>query len=139
MSSTRTVGALNAAGVSGFESKNAAASDRTIGWKSLAWLTFAAMAGLTASVNLQHLLFPHLAAWQYRVMTITSGTAAVACCVYYLKRKLQRLLSGHIQVEQDLAFERNLLRTVVDNIPDSIFAKDSEGRYLLVNKAFAKL
>ncbi len=45
----------------------------------------------------------------------------------------------HAQAEQELAFDRNLLRTVVDNIPDSIFAKDSEGRYLLANKAFAKL
>src|SRR6267378_4450734 len=61
------------------------------------------------------------------------------CCGYYLTRKLERLFSAHIQTEKKLAFERNLLRTVVDNIPDSIFAKDSEGRYLLANKAFAKL
>jgi two-component system sensor histidine kinase/response regulator len=139
MSSTNTVGPSTAAGESGFKSKIDAASEQSIGWKSLIWLTFAAMAGLTASITLQHLFFPHLASWQYRAMTISSGTAAVACCGYYLKRKLQRLFSAHIQVEQDLAFERNLLRTVVDNIPDSIFAKDSEGRYLLVNKAFAKL
>jgi two-component system sensor histidine kinase/response regulator len=139
MTSTDTVGASNAAGVSGFESKIEASSERSIGWQSLIWLTFAAMAGLTASITLQHLFFPHLASWQYRAMTISSGTGAVACCGYYLKRKLHRLFSAHIQVEQELAFERNLLRTVVDNIPDSIFAKDSEGRYLLVNKAFAKL
>jgi two-component system sensor histidine kinase/response regulator len=139
MNSTNTVGAQNAAGVSGFESKIDAASEQSIGWKSLVWLTFAAMAGLTASITLQHHFFPHLASWQYRAMTVSSGTAAVACCCYYLKGKLQRLFSAHIQVEQELAFERNLLRTVVDTIPDSIFAKDSEGRYLLVNKAFAKL
>jgi two-component system sensor histidine kinase/response regulator len=139
MSSTNNAGPSTAAGVSGFESKIEASSERSIGWKSLIWLTFAAMAGLTASITLQHLFFPHLALWQYRAMTISSGTAAVLCCGYYLKRKLQRLFSAHIQVEEELAFERNLLRTVVDNIPDSIFAKDSEGRYLLVNKAFAKL
>jgi two-component system sensor histidine kinase/response regulator len=139
MSSTNIVGPSTAAGESGFESKIDAASEQSIGWKSLIWLTFAAMAGLTASITLQHLFFPHLASWAYRAMTISSGTAAVACCGYYLKRKLQRLFSAHIQVEQDLAFERNLLRTVVDNIPDCIFAKDSEGRFLLVNKAFAKL
>jgi two-component system sensor histidine kinase/response regulator len=139
MRSTSTVGAPNAGRVSAFESEIEAASAQSIGWKSLVWLTFAAMAALTASMTLQHLFFPHLASWQYRAMTICSGTAAVTCFGYYLKRKLQRLFSTHIRVEQDLAFERNLLRTVVDNIPDCIFAKDSEGRFLLVNKAFAKL
>jgi two-component system sensor histidine kinase/response regulator len=139
MSSTNAIGTSTSAGEGGFESKIDAASEQSIGWKSLIWLTFAAMAGLTASITLQHLFFPHLASWAYRAMTISSGTAAVACCGYYLKLKLQRLFSAHLKVEQELAFERNLLRTVVDNIPDSIFAKDSEGRYLLVNKAFAKL
>src|SRR6266853_1058614 len=139
MTSTNSVGASNAAVVSGFESKIEAASEQSVGWKSLVWLTFAAMAGLTASITLQHLFFTHLASWQYRAMTISSGTSAVFCCGYYLKRRLQKVFSAHIHVEQELAFERNLLRTVVDNIPDSIFAKDSGGRYLLVNKAFAKL
>jgi two-component system sensor histidine kinase/response regulator len=139
MSSTDTVGASKAAGVSGFESKIEAASEQSIGWKSLVWLTFAAMAGLTASVTLEHLLFPHLTSWEYRALTISAGTFAVSCCSYYLTHKLERLFSAHIQTEKKLAFERNLLRTVVDNIPDSIFAKDAEGRYLLVNKAFAKL
>jgi diguanylate cyclase (GGDEF)-like protein/PAS domain S-box-containing protein len=45
----------------------------------------------------------------------------------------------HAQAEKTLALERNVLRTVTDNIPDSIFAKDTEGRYLLTNKAFATL
>src|SRR6266436_4573816 len=144
MKSINTDEASNAAGVSGFDSKIEIAPDEhdehiDIGWKSLIWLTFAAMVGLTASVTLEHLLFPHLTSWEYRALTISAGTFAVICCGYYLTRKLERLFSAHIQTEKKLAFERNLLRTVVDNIPDSIFAKDSEGRYLLANKAFAKL
>jgi PAS domain S-box-containing protein len=139
MTSTDTVGASNAAGVSGFESKIEAASEQSIGWKSRVWLTFAAMVGLTASVTLEHLLFPHLTAWEYRALTISAGTFAVSGCGYYLTRKLERLFSAHIQTEKKLAFERNLLRTVVDNIPDSLLVKDSSGRYLLANKAFAKL
>ncbi len=42
-------------------------------------------------------------------------------------------------MEKKLALERNVLRTVTDNIPDGIFAKDTEGRYLLANKAFAAI
>jgi PAS domain S-box-containing protein len=37
--------------------------------------------------------------------------------------------------EETLEYERNLLRTVIDNIPDRIYAKDNEFRFLLNNKA----
>ncbi len=38
-------------------------------------------------------------------------------------------------MEEQLAAERNLLRGVIDNVPDLIFLKDQEGRYLLDNAA----
>ncbi len=39
------------------------------------------------------------------------------------------------QTEEALIQERLLLRTVIDNIPDSIYAKDSRGRKTLANRA----
>ncbi len=33
----------------------------------------------------------------------------------------------------------DLLRTVIDTLPDSIFAKDHEGRFMLANEAFARI
>jgi two-component system sensor histidine kinase/response regulator len=123
----------------GLEEKFEAASEQNFGKKSLAWMTLAVMASLTASVSLQHYFFRHLTPWEYRGMSIAAGTIGVACCASYLTRKLDRLFSAHQQVTQKLAFERNLLRTVVDNIPDGVMVKDHEGKYLLLNKAFAKL
>ena len=41
------------------------------------------------------------------------------------------------EMEDALWHERNLLRTVVDNVPDYIFAKDADGRYILSNLAYA--
>lgn len=38
-------------------------------------------------------------------------------------------------LESALSAERNLLRSVIDNIPDPIFVKDAQGRYLLDNVA----
>ena len=38
-------------------------------------------------------------------------------------------------MEEQLATERHLLRALIDNLPDLIFLKDAEGRYLLVNAA----
>jgi PAS domain S-box-containing protein len=39
------------------------------------------------------------------------------------------------EMEVRLATERNLLRSVIDNVPDHIFLKDLEGRYVLDNAA----
>ncbi len=38
-----------------------------------------------------------------------------------------------------LRSERNLLRTLVDNIPDCVYVQDAAQRYTLVNRAFARL
>ncbi len=138
MGSKSTAGKTNRPGPTGLEPKTETA-ERNFGRKSLAWMTLAAMAGLTASVSLQHHFFLHLKSWEYRATSIAAGTIGVVCCSYYLTRKLDRLFSAHVEVMQKLAFERNLLRTVVDNIPDGILVKDCDGKYLLLNKAFAKL
>jgi len=43
-----------------------------------------------------------------------------------------------IDAEEKLAKERNLLRTLLDHLPDYIFLKDLQSRHLLVNKAHAR-
>ncbi len=39
------------------------------------------------------------------------------------------------RIEEELATERNLLRNLINNLPDYIYVKDPEGRYLLDNIA----
>jgi PAS domain S-box-containing protein len=39
------------------------------------------------------------------------------------------------RMEDELAAERNILRSVIENIPDPIFVKDAAGRYILDNAA----
>ncbi len=41
--------------------------------------------------------------------------------------------------EDALAAERLLLRTLIDNLPDRIYVKDTEGRFITANKACAQL
>jgi PAS domain S-box-containing protein len=43
------------------------------------------------------------------------------------------------QMEQTLTRERNLLRTLIDSLPDNIYAKDPEGRFLLNNATSMRL
>ncbi|MEO8429340.1 MAG: PAS domain S-box protein, partial [Verrucomicrobiota bacterium] len=43
------------------------------------------------------------------------------------------------QVEEALAEERNILRTLIDTIPDAIYVKDAESRFVLGNPGVAQL
>ncbi|GGO87205.1 hypothetical protein GCM10011348_39850 [Marinobacterium nitratireducens] len=47
-----------------------------------------------------------------------------------------RDISERREAQRALAESRNLLRAVLDNIPDLVFAKDGEGVYIEVNEAF---
>jgi PAS domain S-box-containing protein len=43
------------------------------------------------------------------------------------------------KTEEQLSSERNLLRALIDNLPDYIYVKDEQSRYIITNKAFVDL
>jgi hypothetical protein len=49
-----------------------------------------------------------------------------------------RDVTDHRQAEIKLQEERNLLRTLIDNLPDGIYAKDAEARKIMANPADLK-
>jgi len=48
-------------------------------------------------------------------------------------------ITEHKRIENKLAEERTLLRTLIDNLPDLIYVKDAEGRFITGNIAVARL
>ncbi|PWH16532.1 MAG: hypothetical protein DDG58_09465 [Ardenticatenia bacterium] len=52
---------------------------------------------------------------------------------------ITRDITDRKQAVEALATERNLLRALIDHMPDAIFIKDPEGRYILNNVASARL
>jgi PAS domain S-box-containing protein len=42
------------------------------------------------------------------------------------------------RVEEELAHERNLLRTLIDHLPDFVYVKDTRRRFLIANKSLAE-
>jgi PAS domain S-box-containing protein len=47
---------------------------------------------------------------------------------------LEQQIQERQRIEKSLADERNLLRTLIDTLPDDVYVKDLEGRYLLLNQ-----
>jgi len=50
-------------------------------------------------------------------------------------QQLQHEITEHRRTEEALTRERSLLGTLMDNLPDYIYAKDTESRFLLTNAA----
>jgi PAS domain-containing protein len=53
--------------------------------------------------------------------------------------ELETLEIKHRQTEAALAQERNMLRTLIDNLPDYIYVKDTESRFITGNVAVARV
>ena len=46
-------------------------------------------------------------------------------------------VTAHHRLQEDLERQRTLLETIIESTPDPIFAKDREGRYIMLNSASA--
>jgi PAS domain S-box-containing protein len=51
---------------------------------------------------------------------------------------ISRDITRRKKIEEELAAERNLLRKLIDNMPDRIYAKDLNGRFIVCNNALIK-
>lgn len=66
---------------------------------------------------------------------VTERTEALA----EINRSLQQEIDRRAEIERILKEERNLLRTLLDSLPDPILVKDREGRFTLLNVAAMRL
>ncbi len=66
------------------------------------------------------------------------NAAAIALENAQLHEQVRQELAERKRVEEALAAERNLLRTLIDNVPDFIYVKDTESRFLLGSKAVSQ-
>lgn len=116
-----------------------APAGRLVSWRNLAGVLLLVVLATVGLESTRKNLLPFLPQWEWRLLRYSLSGAVWGAVTYVLVRRHSKLLDVHTQGENKLALERNLLQTVTDNIPDSIFAKDRQGRYVFVNRAFTKL
>ncbi|MBI1881175.1 MAG: PAS domain S-box protein, partial [Chloroflexi bacterium] len=66
------------------------------------------------------------------------NAAAIALDNAWLHEQSRQEIADRKRAEEALAAERNLLRTLIDNVPDFIYVKDTESRFVLGSKALAQ-
>ena len=70
------------------------------------------------------------------VVKLGDGTVAV----FYEDRTLEKQLETHgLQLQKELMTQKNFLKTIVNVIPDLLWIKDTEGKYLACNARFERL
>lgn len=75
---------------------------------------------------------------QRRLLQVLSRQVVRELELRHNLQELSQAISDRESAERELATERNLLRTLLDHIPDVIYIKDTAGRYLYDNPAHKK-
>lgn len=91
----------------------------------------------------QH-FFPNLTPWASRAISIAFVVCLATAAAYVLlsnSLSWNQSMAGEIakrqQIERALIKDRSLLRVLMDHIPDPIYFKDSQGRFMRINRAAA--
>jgi PAS domain S-box-containing protein len=99
------------------------------------WMTMLAAlaAGLMVFLNGRY------AWWEPLIVDDSLGTfIALAAQLAAAAWLVSRAAGSRQRVERELEAERGLLRTIIDTVPDLIFVRDTQGRYMRINEAMRK-
>ncbi|MHB8629933.1 MAG: sensor histidine kinase [Aggregatilineales bacterium] len=70
---------------------------------------------------------------QASLLTFGIGVLVSTTLIVTIFYGLRREVASHTLAEETLATERNLLRTLMDTLPDSVFIKDTKSRFVINN------
>ncbi|HNB53415.1 MAG TPA: adenylate/guanylate cyclase domain-containing protein, partial [Anaerolineales bacterium] len=73
-----------------------------------------------------------------RIGILYAQLAALVIQNAQLYQKAQSELANRVKAEDALIYERDLLHTLMDNVPDFIYFKDENLRFVRINRSYAK-
>ena len=81
----------------------------------------------------------YVASYVGRTIRVERLVAERTAALSRANERLGREMAVREQAEADLEHERNLLRALIDNMPDYIFVKDAQSRFVVNNKAHIRV
>src|SRR5579883_3219223 len=82
---------------------------------------------------LKHFLVPGIGLWQSHVITIALATCISVIVARRFLLKNAQAISNRQAAAAALAQQRDVLRTILDVLPEGVHVKDLEGRYRIMN------
>jgi PAS domain S-box-containing protein len=76
---------------------------------------------------------------QMTLLAFAVLTLIIAAMLIVMFAFIRRDITGRRRVEAVLASERNLLQTLMDNLPDSVYIKDTNSRFITNNKTHRQI
>jgi two-component system, sensor histidine kinase and response regulator len=128
-------------GAAGAKSESTAARRLPRGWNPRAIglrLAVAATSVLAAYELLHHLLFPQVVPWQTHLYTLGILLISSAVSAWSLMPRQARPSGASREDQSPLLEERKVLRTLIDNVPDFMYVKDADSRFVLANLPVAR-
>jgi diguanylate cyclase (GGDEF)-like protein/PAS domain S-box-containing protein len=89
-------------------------------------------------LNIMALLPHQYTQMDVEMLSLFAAQAAIAIRNVRLHDRMKMELADRRRAEEALESERSLLRNLIDNVPDRIYAKDSEGRFIICNEAMIR-
>jgi len=104
------------------------------------WLRLAVTAACVVAAYelLEHLLFPHLVSWQAHLLTLGIILLSAMLPANRMLNQPTRRREHFAEDQNRLLEERKILRTLIDNVPDFMYVKDADSRFILANLSVAR-
>ena len=116
-------------------------------WKVLLLLGSLWAGGIAAYICLRHFIFIHLVERQAGLGAVGLLLLAWMGLAYFLQHKIlnwiqsswiQTLLHGQAEANYDLVLLRSVIHALTETLPDHIYAKDLNSRFILANQRIAE-
>ena len=117
----------------------ALSSSHPVGTSRQSVLVLSGVAAIAVYELGRQFIFPHLSGGYVHLFTLILIVTAPALASLYLIHFYSSRLTRQAEMKKTLAEERRMLRTMIDNVPDLMYVKDRDSRFMVANNSVTRI